>query len=1070
MGVVQFATTRRVTVLMLMVTMVLFGAISLRDLDVNLLPDLSYPTLTVRTEYRGAAPAEMETLVTRPVEEALGVVKRVKRVVSVSRSGQSDVILEFSWGTDMEIAGLDVREKLEILQLPVEAGRPKLLRFNPSTDPILRAALSVSEVGFDEVALKRLRRFADEVIKKRIESVDGVAAVKISGGLEDEIEVAVDQQHLAQLNLSLETIVQRLRGENINLSGGRLRHGNQRLLVRTENQFTDLKQIRRIIIPTDSGPRYLEELATVTHAFKERQAIIRLDGREAVEIAIYKEGDANTIKVADAAKRRLDKIAEDLPEEMAIALRVVEDQSLFINSAIGEVVQGALLGGLLAVLVIYLFLGQARATGIIAATIPVSILAGFVLRDRAGVTLNIMSLGGIALAVGLLVDNSIVVLESIARLRQQGLDLVEATRRGAAGVAGAVTASTLTTIAVFVPLVFVEGIGGQLFHDQALTVTFALLASLLVAMTLIPMLSSLQLRHTLHRSRDLPNGRVRRGAWWLFWRAPLSLVTVIVRLARFVSKIAGGALRPAVAVTGHLFAALERGYGRLLPWALGQRTIVLLLAALALGSSLALVPRLGVELIPQMVQDRFDISLRLSAGSALDATDGVVQQLQALSTELPEIEYTFSVSGSGNRLDADPVDAGEHVGALHVAMKSGSGAVVERKVMERLRSRLDQMPGVQAQFDRPALFSFDTPLEVVVSGYDLETLRGVADQVATELKGSRRFVDVRSSLEQGQPEVRILFDQERLAAFDLTVRKVADRVVKKLRGDVATRYSYRDRKIDVLVRVSEDARGSVQDIGALIVNPASERPVTLDSVARVVATVGPAEVRRVDQERVAVVSANLRFGGLGAAAGEAQDLLDSIGLPSGIEVEIAGQGEEMAASFDSLRFALGLAIFLVYLVMASQFESLRNPLVILLSIPLAAVGAIVALLLTDTRLSVVVMIGMIMLAGIVVNNAIVLVDLMTRPKNEGRSTQQAIIVAGRERLRPILMTTATTVLGMLPLAIGLGEGSEVRAPMAITVIGGLLGSTVLTLVVIPVIYALFNPQERVLTEAVEVSE
>ena len=488
MKLIEVATRRRVAISMLAVTLVLFGLIALKDLKVNLLPDLSYPTLTVRTEYRGAAPEEIETLLTRPVEEAVGVVKNVLSVKSVSRAGQSDVILEFAWGTNMDRAGLDVREKLEILQLPLEASRPLLLRFNPATDPIMRFGLT--STTSDEASLKALRRFTEEEIKKLVEPVEGVAAVKVSGGLEDEIQIAIDQRKMAQLNLSLDALSRRLAAENVNVSAGRLEEGTQRYLVRTINQFATVEEFGDLIVkPGTTRPIYLRDIATVRAGFSEREAIIRMNGQEAVEIAIYKEGDANTVSVAKGVKARISELSEELPQDMKI--ETVDDQSIFIDRAISEVVKAAIIGGLLAILVIYVFLHNIWFTFTVALSIPVSIIATFFLMGQAGISLNIMSLGGIALATGLLVDNAIVVLENISRHRTAGESLVSAAIKGASEVGGAVIAATLTTIAVFLPLAFVEGIAGQLFRDQALTVTFALAISLGVAVTLIPMMASL---------------------------------------------------------------------------------------------------------------------------------------------------------------------------------------------------------------------------------------------------------------------------------------------------------------------------------------------------------------------------------------------------------------------------------------------------------------------------------------------------------------------------------------------------------------------------------------------------
>lgn len=539
-GLVAFATRRRVTIAMITVTMLLFGLIALRSLKVNLLPDLSYPTLTVRTEYTGAAPAEIETLVTEPVEEAVGVVKNLRKLKSISRTGQSDVVLEFAWGTNMDQASLEVRDKMEALSLPLETKPPVLLRFNPSTEPIMRLALSPKQApASDTDAIRQLtglRRYADEDLKKKLEPVAGVAAVKVGGGLEDEIQVDIDQQKLAQLNLPIDNVITRLKEENVNISGGRLEEGSQRYLVRTVNQFVDLDEIRNMLVTTQSSsgsaaeaamqqmyaiaastgsqaalaaaaevqstsssssssiaggmPVRLKDVAQVRQGYKEREAIIRLGGKEAVELAIYKEGDANTVSTAAALRKRLEQLKATVPGDVEIT--TIEDQSHFIEHAISDVKKDAVIGGVLAILIIFLFLRDGWSTFVISLSLPVSIITTFFFMGQLGLSLNVMSLGGLALATGLVVDDSIVVLESIAKARERGLGVLDAAIAGTREVSMAVMASTLTTIAVFLPLVFVEGIAGQLFRDQTLTVAIAIAISLVVSMTLIPMLSSLK--------------------------------------------------------------------------------------------------------------------------------------------------------------------------------------------------------------------------------------------------------------------------------------------------------------------------------------------------------------------------------------------------------------------------------------------------------------------------------------------------------------------------------------------------------------------------------------------------
>ncbi len=1074
MKLIELSIRRRITIAMFTIAVLLFGMVSFSRLKVNLLPDLTYPTLTIRTTYTGAAPAEVENLITKPVEEALGVVKNVQQVRSISRAGQSDVTLEFAWGTAMDMASMDVREKLDALTLPLEVDRPVVLRFDPSLDPIIRFGLVLKkdeadstkplagQPQFDEETLKYLRRFADEEIKEELESALGVAAIKVSGGLEDEIQVLVDQARLAQLNYPIEQIASLLGAENVNLSGGRLSEGTQEFLVRTLNQFQSVEEIGDVILSSDDNKTvYLRDVAQVVHGYKEREAITRINGGEAVEIAVYKEGDANTVAVAREVERRLGRVRDMLSKDMELVK--IYDQSTYISQAVQEVINAGAIGGLLAVIILYLFLRNIWATLIISISIPVSVIATFNLMYGADLTLNIMSLGGIALGIGMLLDNSIVVLENISRHREMGKDILTAANDGASEVSMAVMASTLTTVAVFFPLVFVKGIAGQLFRDQALTVTFALLMSLVVAITLIPMLASigkngksgppeLELRDPRTRvGRDL-----RRVRTFLFYTIPVFITYWLGVLIGLIARFFSFLLRPVLKGFNFVYDTLAERYQRGLQWSLSHRLLVIVIAVVIFAISILMIPKIGMELIPQLTQGEFTVEFRLPPGTPLEETDAVISRIQNANVDDELIATTFSVAGTGNRMDANPEEGGENWGEMVVGLAKGSKRDTEEIVMADLRRDLEQIPALQYKFARPTMFSFRTLVEVEVAGYDLKKLKRASDEIARQMKAAGRFADVKSTMESGHPEIQIIFDRERAAVLGLQVYEIANRVVNKVRGEVATTYSWRDRKIDVLVRAREEDRNSVDMIRNLIVNPDSERPVVLSSVADVIVEIGPGEIRRVGQERVAQVTANLNYGDLGTAAEELNRIIAGITVPNDMVIRVAGQNEEMDVAFRSLQFALLLAVFLVYLVMASQFESLLHPFVILFSIPLALIGAIWALLITGSSISVVVFIGLILLAGIVVNNAIVLIDLINQLRRRGVPKQEAILEGGKSRLRPIVMTSLTTALGLLPLAMGFGEGAELRAPMAITVIGGLLVSTLLTLLVIPVMYSLLD--------------
>ena len=1107
---IEFSTRRRVTIAMMTLTLVLFGLISLGGLKVELLPDLSYPTLTVRTDYEGAAPAEVETLISQPAEEALGVVKGLRKLKSISRTGQSDVVLEFAWGTDMEQAGLDVRDKMETLQLPLDAKPPVLLRFNPSTQPIMRLALSSKQEAGDEGdavrRLMELRRYADDDLKRKLEPVVGVAAVKVGGGLEDEIQVDIDQRRLAQLGLSLDNVIQRLQQENVNLSGGRLEEGSQRYLVRTVNQFATVEQMREMLLTTAGGgggggqaspagdnrqlmtailgsrdpnviaalrsdgggagssPIRLKDVADVRQGYKEREAVIRSAGAEAVELAIYKEGDANTVSTAEALEARLEQVRKQMPRD--IEMTVVEDQSVFIRHAIRDVKVDAVIGGVLSVLIIFLFLRDGWSTFVISLSLPISIITTFFFMGQLGLSLNLMSLGGLALATGLVVDDSIVVLESIAKARERGVGILEAAIAGTREVFMAVVASTLTTIAVFLPLVFVEGIAGQLFRDQALTVSIAIAVSLVVSMTLIPMLSALKGRPPLAFPEEAPHPQwhpesrwkkpaaaTGRGIGALVRGAFFGVAWLVVRAWRLLAAVVGPVMRKASDLAMAPYRHAEARYLRMLPSALARPWPILVGAALAFAATLAVLPFLGMNLIPQLAQDRFEMTVKLPPGTPLAQTDALIRDVQRKHAGDEGARLLYGVSGTGTRLDASPTESGENIGKLSVVMDDTSR---EQPLTDGLRQTMQAWPSAQVDFARPELFALSPPLEIEIEGSDLESIRVAGVRLAGMLRENPHYDDVKSTVEQGFPEIQVIFDQQRAAALGLTTRQIADAVVNKVKGNVATRYSFRDRKIDVLVRVQESERSSVDDIRRLIVNPGGGSPVELSTVAEVVSTTGPSEIHRADQRRVAIVSANLRDIDLGTAISEVQAMVAQNPLGTDIDMRIGGQGEELTESVRSLLFAFGLAVFLVYLVMASQFESLLHPFVILFTIPLAMVGAVLALVLTRSPISVVVFIGLILLVGLVVKNAIILIDKVNQLREAGVAKREALVEGARSRLRPIMMTTLTAVFGFMPLALAFGEGAEVRSPMAITVIGGLLVSTLLTLLVIPIVYDLLD--------------
>jgi hydrophobic/amphiphilic exporter-1 (mainly G- bacteria), HAE1 family len=1061
MNLVEFSLKRRVTVSMAAVALVIFGFVSFTRLPMNLLPDISYPTLTVETRFAGAAPGEVETLVSRPIEEVVGIVAGVQRLTSVSRPGLSQVTLEFDWGRNMDFAALDVRQKLDLLTLPREIEKPVILRFDPANDPVLRLYLTGGK------SLYQLRYVAEEVLKKDLESTEGVAAIKVNGGFEEEIEVRVDEGKLALLGLTIQQVDERLRRENINQAGGSLYEKEARYLVRARNEFEEVGDIMETVILTREDRNVtMADIATVVRGHKQREVISRFGGKEAVELAIYKEGDANIVSVARAVQNRLDNVKKELPEGVEVVTGV--DQSRFIRASIEEVLSNALLGGLIAIGVLLLFLKDLRSTVIIGVSIPISIIATFFLMYRTGTTLNIMSLGGLALGVGMLVDNAIVVLESIFKKREAGQTPFVAARDGAAEVGMAVVASTLTTVAVFLPVVFLEGIAAQLFKDQALTVSFSLIASLAVSLTLIPMMAALAGRkeNLVVAAVEEKGGKVRRALRATFTKAPAKLIGWIrIGLVKTYTVIAA-ALRPVARVFDRGMDALMKVYPQVLRWSLRSRLVVLAVVTALFAFSVALIPRLGLDLIPSFTQGEFHFQVQLPEGTPLDVTDRYIANVTSVLDSHPDVATHSAIIGGAGLSLSNTGTEGENTARIQVQMKTDASPEQEEAVIASLRERLEASDLARFKFERPTYFTFRTPIEVEIYSDNLEELQVAAESLRRQIEGVEGLVDVKTSAEMGNPEVQVTFNREQLAQLDLDLATVATTVRNKIQGSVATRFTQGDREIDIVVRSVEVGEATVGDIRQMIVGHRENRPIFLSSVAAIDLVSGPSEIRRIGQKRAAVISGNLFGRDMGAVAADVRDILRSAALPATATATLSGQEEEMQRSMRSLMLAMGLAIFLVYLVMASQFESFLHPFVIIFTLPLAAIGVVIALAVTGRSISIVAMIGVVMLAGIVVNNAIVLIDAVNQMRQKGLRKEDALVEAGISRMRPILMTSLTTILGLIPMALGLGEGAELRAPLAITVIGGLTVATVLTLIVIPVVYSLLDRKKYEADEAV----
>ena len=1251
-------TTRRpVAIFMVVLAVAVFGYVSYQQLPLNMMPDISYPTITIRTEYSDTAPEEVENLISRPIEQRLGVVSNLVSITSISRAGFSDVILEFGWGTDMNDAVQTVRENLDRIRMPQGVNRPLILRYDPTQDPIMRVGL------FGNADLYSLRQIAEDEVKQELEALKGVAAARVKGGLEEEIRVEVSERQIGLMGLGINDINNRLREENVNLAGGRLLDGQTQYLVRTLNEFQSLEEIEDLVVGERNGVEIrIKDVGRVVRTHKERDIITRVNGVESVEIEIFKEADANIVATAERVRDRLfgtpdqlkyvaelkagkiekakDRreqvqqfvqlkektsfIAFSLPE--GLQMELMSDQSTFIKSSVDEVKQTAVVGGILAILVLYVFLRNLLHTLIVGVAIPISIVATFAPMNIFGVSLNIMSLGGLALGIGMLVDNAIVVLESIFRCSEEGDDLITATVRGTGEVGGAVFASTLTTVAVFFPIVFVEGVAGQIFGDMALTVVFSLLASLGVALFFIPMLASRRVRlgkkagpgaqdakpdflgeivgseilhlksirilkdaGAAHAEGRMGNmelaGRaalvlpillgefVLRVLWvllsvvlvtlkavaaivatllfWPFWAAvwairkilrrpgpgsiwtkfcmwcenqdlfgrdiirvlwedllafqspralgedlprawrwtwgalkrsvrwvrkggilkgalralpalfsllfllllfPLSLIYFVLRfkiftllalvgklliLAIMLLCLAGAVililllvavlplLAPLLFTFEWVFDAVRKSYPPLLRWVLHNRVALVLTSVVLFGlCAFVLAPRLGTELIPQVHQGEFNVDVAMPVGTPLAATDATARQIETRILADPEVARIASAVGV-DKTDISSSGRGEHTSEVTVIIKQGTDnqaggllgmwqslrtlpariwggirgesvlAQQEDRLLARLRERLDDLPQVKFDFSRPALFTFKTPIEVEVQGYDLGDLGRLGREAETVMAGIPGLYDVRSSLQRGSPEVQIVYNRDLLAKYNLNVRSVASLVREKVQGNAATRFRKADRRIDVLVRVGEADRAGVADLKRLVVNPNQPVPISLASVADIEVHEGPSEIRRIDQQRAVVISANVSGVDLGTATTLIGQALGRLEVPQDVTFVIGGQNAEMKTSMDSLNKALLLAIFLVYIVMASQFESFVHPFVIMFTIPLALIGVIATLYLIGISLSVVVFLGLIMLAGIVVNNAIVLVDYINHLRRDGMPKFEAICRPGR---------------------------------------------------------------------------
>jgi len=1010
MKIVKFSLNRPVSIFMFTIAAVIFGFISYSKLNLNLLPKISYPTLTIQTEYPGTAPSEIENIISKPIEETCGVVDNVIRISSVSRAELSEVTVEFAWHTNMDFATLKLREKLDLLRLPVGATKPVILRYDPNQEPIMKLGLT------GNVDLGRIRYIAEREVKQALESIEGVASCSISGGLEDEIHIDLNEQQLSLLNIPISTVASRLAQENVNLSAGILKQKDTQFLVRTVNQFKTVEEIQEIIIEK-RGDIFitLGSVADVFRGYKERKVISRINGRECIEAAIYRAADANTVSVANAVTEKLKMVQDDILKPREMDYLVITNQSKFIKNTIQEVKQTALIGGILAILVLLYFLKNLRSTLIIGAAIPISVIITFFLMYSSNITLNIISLGGLALGIGMLVDNSIVVLESIQRYRENGAGLYDAALKGTSEVAGAVTASTFTTVAVFFPIVFVEGIAGQLFKDMALTVTYSLLASLVVSLTIVPMLNSVLRREN---TKEL------------------------------LSKILKIVFKP----LDKLYNQIYLTYKKVQDGSFKHRKLIIVSVLVLFASAIFMIRFMGQELIPVISQGEFLINVEFQPGTSLDENAAIISDIAETFEKYDEIESVYELIGKGSRAGISFQEERENLSEFTIRLKSGILGKKEDRIMDRVRADLRHFPTTEVKVYKPRLFSFKAPLEVVVSGNNLDMIKQVSDELLVKIREIDGIIDVKSSMEEGYPEIQILFNRALLASQDMTINSVGTQMRDKIEGDIATRFIESDREGDIRVRLSEDYRDRVDKISRINIRNGMGMMVPLKALAEIQIKEGPAEIRRILQQKSAVITGNISGISLDEAKEKVMAAAATIDRNPEYSINLAGQSMEQDVAFRSMIFAIFLAVFLVYLVMASQFESFKKPFIIMFTIPLGIIGVVIVGLVFSMSINVIVLIGLIILSGIIVNNAIVLVDYIGKLQKQGMPKMEAIKTAAQVRWRPILMTTITTVLALFPMALDFNEGFEIRIPLALTLIGGLIFGTFLTLVFIPLVY------------------
>ena len=1007
---------------MITIGIMLLGVISFTNLAIDLFPEITYPVAGVTTDYRGATPEDIETAITRPVEKAVSRIQGVRYVASYSRDGISLVSIQFNWGTNLDTASNDIQQNLNTIvnDLPEDSDRPIIVKFDPSSIPVVTFGL---QGNLDE---RKLRELAEDYIAPRLETLPGVASVEVSGGRVREIQVDVDRAKLEGAGLALADVVEAVRRGNVDVPAGSIKTGTRDINIRSLGRSHTVEPLGDLVIRHQKGTAIrIRDVAQVRDGFEDSRSIALVNGGRGLFLPVRKAPGTNTVKVADAAFAELERLQKDLPPD--VQLFIVSDQSTYIRRSIENLKHEAYIGAVLAALVVFLFLGNLRTTFIISLSIPISIVTTFVLLYFGGMTLNIMTLGGLALGVGRLVDDSIVVLENIYRHLQNGEEPYDAAYKGAKEVSRPIIAATVTSVIVFLPIAFVHGVASILFSQMAFTVAFSLMASLFESLTLTPILCK----------------------WFMRPReAPYKLVL----------------LRAPLALFGRFFSRMEQSYSGLLTWALAHKTRVIVGTLAVFVATYPIYRyRIDSELFPPSDEGEFGVSVRLPIGTRVEETRRVVNEIQDIVIrEVPELLSVFGRAGSSRGRSAifGGRFSGPHTANLRVRLVPHKDRTRSSfDIMEDLRPMLANFPGARVTMNPGGLvsrvisFGAEEPIDIEIQGYDLKTGSEKAAEIAAALRDVQGVTDIQVSREEGLPQFKIEMDHQRIAALGLTASAVADTIRTAVDGTEASVFIDPDtgKEHKIRVRFGEQDRREIEQLNRIFIK-SDGRAVPLSNLARLVPTTSPTQVERKYQQRIIHVTANVTGRPLGSAALEIEDVLSRVETPKDFRISLKGAREEQGQAFSNLTLALVLAIALIYMVLASQYGSLLHPFVIMFSVPLGFIGVVWILYATGTTLSIISFIGIIMMVGVVVSNAILLVEYTNQLRERGMELHEAVALAGKTRLRPIMMTSFATVLGLLPLALGIGEGAEANAPLAITVIGGLTVSTFMTLIFIPTLY------------------